>query len=158
MLLSAHTMKNPLRSGKGKWQEKRLVGKALAELKTDPVHVAEGAFRFLAFDLTTANGLHPARALLIIVVLRASRSISSRSFRSGQKGRARYIGSGRADHTTVHYCNRDACRGCELKPQCTANTYRRVARSRFRTPKAPPTCLSAYSISGRPISRTFSAS
>ena len=31
-------------------------------------------------------------------------------------------------HTTVQYCNRDACRGCELKPQCTANTYRRVAR------------------------------
>lgn len=72
MLLSAHTMKTPLRSGKGKWQEKRLVGKALAELKTDSVHVAEGAFRFLAFDLTTAYGLHPARALLIIVVLWAA--------------------------------------------------------------------------------------
>jgi hypothetical protein len=28
----------------------------------------------------------------------------------------------------VQYCNRDACRGCELKPQCTANTYRRVGR------------------------------
>jgi hypothetical protein len=44
----------------------------LAELKTDPVHVAESAFRFLAFDLTTAYGLHPARALLIIVVLWAA--------------------------------------------------------------------------------------
>src|SRR5512132_1281686 len=31
-------------------------------------------------------------------------------------------------HTTVQYCNRDACRGCELKPHCTANTYRRVGR------------------------------
>ena len=28
----------------------------------------------------------------------------------------------------MQYCNRDACRGCELKPQCTANTYRRVGR------------------------------
>src|SRR5512132_3321349 len=35
---------------------------------------------------------------------------------------------GKGDHTTVQYCNRDACRGCELKPQCTANTYRRVGR------------------------------
>ena len=34
----------------------------------------------------------------------------------------------KGDHTTVQYCNRDACRGCELKPQCTANTYRRVGR------------------------------
>src|SRR5512147_2162430 len=34
----------------------------------------------------------------------------------------------KADHTTVQYCNRNACRGCELKPQCTANTYRRVGR------------------------------
>lgn len=40
--------------------------------ETDSVHVAEGAFRFLAFDLTTAYGLHPARALLIIVVLWAA--------------------------------------------------------------------------------------
>ena len=45
---------------------------ALAELKTDPVHAAEGAFRFLAFGLTTSYGLHPARALLIIVVLWAA--------------------------------------------------------------------------------------
>src|SRR5512142_2255933 len=30
--------------------------------------------------------------------------------------------------TTVQYCNRNACRGCELKPQCTADTYRRVGR------------------------------
>jgi hypothetical protein len=35
---------------------------------------------------------------------------------------------GKGDHTTVQYCNRDACRGCELKPQCMANTYRRVGR------------------------------
>jgi transposase len=28
----------------------------------------------------------------------------------------------------VQYCNREACRDCELKPQCTANTYRRVGR------------------------------
>ena len=34
----------------------------------------------------------------------------------------------KGNHTTVQYCNRDACRGCELKPQCTANTYRRVGR------------------------------
>ena len=30
-------------------------------------------------------------------------------------------------HTTVS-CNRDACRGCELEPQCTADTYRQVGR------------------------------
>ena len=34
----------------------------------------------------------------------------------------------KGDHTTVQYCNRAACRGCELKPQCTANTYRWVGR------------------------------
>src|SRR5512147_3093656 len=34
----------------------------------------------------------------------------------------------KGDHTTVQYCNRNACRGCELKPQCTADTYRRVGR------------------------------
>ena len=34
----------------------------------------------------------------------------------------------KGDHITVQYCNREACRGCELKPQCTANTYRRVGR------------------------------
>lgn len=28
----------------------------------------------------------------------------------------------------MQYCNRNACRGCELKPQCTADTYRRVGR------------------------------
>ena len=27
-----------------------------------------------------------------------------------------------------HQNQTDACRGCELKPQCTANTYRRVGR------------------------------
>src|SRR5512135_1411518 len=27
----------------------------------------------------------------------------------------------KGDHTTVQYCNRAACRGCELKPQCTAD-------------------------------------
>ena len=34
----------------------------------------------------------------------------------------------KGDHTTVQYCNRDACRGGELKPQCTANTSRRIGR------------------------------
>jgi Transposase DDE domain len=34
----------------------------------------------------------------------------------------------KGNHTTVQYCNRAACRGCELKPQCTADTYRRVGR------------------------------
>src|SRR5512133_2503335 len=37
-------------------------------------------------------------------------------------------GGVKGGHTTVQYCNRDACRGCELKSQCTANTYRRVGR------------------------------
>ena len=42
---------------------------ALVEWKADPVHAAEGAFRFVFFDATTAYGLHPARALIIIVTL-----------------------------------------------------------------------------------------
>jgi transposase len=31
-------------------------------------------------------------------------------------------------HSMVHYCNRAACRSCELRPRCTSNTYRRVNR------------------------------
>jgi transposase-like protein len=31
-------------------------------------------------------------------------------------------------HSTLHYCNRDACRSCEIKPRCTSNTYRRIIR------------------------------
>ena len=31
-------------------------------------------------------------------------------------------------HIMVHYCNRDACRHCEIKLRCTSNTYRRVSR------------------------------
>jgi transposase len=31
-------------------------------------------------------------------------------------------------HAMVHYCNRGACRSCEIKPRCTSNTYRRVNR------------------------------
>ena len=45
----------------------------------------------------------------------------------GQQLRPLYRGV-KGDHTTVQYCNREACRGCELKPQCTANAYRRVGR------------------------------
>jgi len=29
----------------------------------------------------------------------------------------------------IYYCNRDACRHCELKSRCTTNPYRQVARS-----------------------------
>lgn len=32
------------------------------------------------------------------------------------------------DNRKFDYCNRQACRDCELKPRCTANTYRRVSR------------------------------
>jgi hypothetical protein len=45
---------------------------ALAEWTTDPVHAAEGAFRFVFFDATTAYGLHPARALILIFTLWAA--------------------------------------------------------------------------------------
>ncbi|GIK97577.1 MAG: hypothetical protein BroJett029_17860 [Alphaproteobacteria bacterium] len=37
--------------------------------KEDPVRAAEGVFRRAAFDLSTAYGLHPARALLLIAGL-----------------------------------------------------------------------------------------
>jgi transposase len=39
----------------------------------------------------------------------------------------RYEGKLRANKR-VDYCNRAACKGCTLKPRCTANTYRRVFR------------------------------
>lgn len=42
---------------------------ALANWKIDLVHAVEGAFRYIAFDLTTAYGLHSGRALIIIVVV-----------------------------------------------------------------------------------------
>src|ERR1700738_243197 len=33
------------------------------------------------------------------------------------------------EHDRIYYCNRDACRHCELKSRCTTNPYRQVARS-----------------------------
>jgi transposase len=39
----------------------------------------------------------------------------------------RYEGKLR-ENKRVDYCNRTACKGCALKPRCTANTYRRVFR------------------------------
>jgi hypothetical protein len=31
-------------------------------------------------------------------------------------------------HSLVHYCNREACRACPLKPGCTSGSYRRLSR------------------------------
>jgi hypothetical protein len=42
---------------------------AIAEWRENPARAAEGVFRRAAFDWTTAYGLHPARALLVIVGL-----------------------------------------------------------------------------------------
>ena len=39
----------------------------------------------------------------------------------------RYRSSG-GEHDRIYYCNRDACRHCELKSRCTTNPYRQVAR------------------------------
>jgi transposase len=39
----------------------------------------------------------------------------------------RYRSSG-GEHDRIYYCNRDACRHCELKSHCTTNPYRQVAR------------------------------
>jgi hypothetical protein len=32
------------------------------------------------------------------------------------------------EHNRTYYCNRHACRHCELKSRCTTNPYRQVAR------------------------------
>ena len=40
----------------------------------------------------------------------------------------RYRSTG-GNHERIYYCNRDACRHCELKSRCTTNPYRQVARS-----------------------------
>jgi transposase len=32
------------------------------------------------------------------------------------------------EHDRIYYCNRDACRHCELKSRCTTNLYRQIAR------------------------------
>jgi uncharacterized protein YjbI with pentapeptide repeats len=42
---------------------------AIAEGRMNPAYAAEGVFRIAAFDWTTRYGLHPARALLVIVAL-----------------------------------------------------------------------------------------
>jgi uncharacterized protein YjbI with pentapeptide repeats len=42
---------------------------SLRDWKDNPTAAAEGMFRYLAFDLTTAYGLRPGRALLLIVAL-----------------------------------------------------------------------------------------
>jgi hypothetical protein len=42
---------------------------AIADWKENPASAAEGVFRLVLFDLTTAYGLHPARALILVVVL-----------------------------------------------------------------------------------------
>jgi transposase len=39
----------------------------------------------------------------------------------------RYRSSG-GEHDRIYYCNRDACRHCELKSRCTTNPYRQVVR------------------------------
>ena len=39
----------------------------------------------------------------------------------------RYRSTG-GEHNRIYYCNRDACRHCELKSRCTTNPYRQVAR------------------------------
>jgi transposase len=39
----------------------------------------------------------------------------------------RYRSTG-GEHDRIYYCNRDACRHCELKSRCTTNSYRQVAR------------------------------
>jgi transposase len=39
----------------------------------------------------------------------------------------RYRSSG-GEHDRIYYCNRDACRHCELKSRCTTNPCRQVAR------------------------------
>jgi transposase len=39
----------------------------------------------------------------------------------------RYRSTG-GNHERIYYCNRDACRHCELKSRCTTNPYRQVAR------------------------------
>jgi hypothetical protein len=39
----------------------------------------------------------------------------------------RYRSTG-GEHDRIYYCNRDACRHCELKSRCTSNPYRQVAR------------------------------
>ena len=39
----------------------------------------------------------------------------------------RYRSTG-GEHDRIYYCNRDACRHCELKSRCTTNPYRQVAR------------------------------
>ena len=39
----------------------------------------------------------------------------------------RYRSTG-GEHDRIYYCNRDACRRCELKSRCTTNPYRQVVR------------------------------
>jgi CheY-like chemotaxis protein len=39
----------------------------------------------------------------------------------------RYASKSR-ENVKFDYCNRDACKGCALKPRCTNNPYRRVSR------------------------------
>jgi DDE family transposase len=45
----------------------------------------------------------------------------------GHRLEPRYRSTSRG-HSLVHYCNREACRGCPLKPGCTSGSYRRLSR------------------------------
>ena len=46
---------------------------------------------------------------------------------NGQQLKPLYISRVR-DTKLMHYANREACRGCALKVQCTSNSYRRIGR------------------------------
>jgi hypothetical protein len=57
------------------WPQSRLPCAILVWLKAidgangNPARIAEGIFRLVAFDWTTGYGLHPARALLLILII-----------------------------------------------------------------------------------------